>query len=260
LQSRPIIELRNVSKVFTLRLNRADNLKVRFLGLFNRNYREQRRQFWALREVNLEVYEGETLGIIGPNGSGKSTLLRIIARILAPSQGMVKVQGQVAALIELGVGFHPELTGRENIYLNTSLYGLSKKETDKIYEEIVEFSELAEFIDQPLKNYSSGMYMRLGFSIAVQLEPDILLLDEILAVGDRGFQAKCLEKIDEIKERGHTIIFVSHNLKAIGDICDRVCLLNEGRMIKEGPPEEVLTYYREKIFHKTTPQWLPGER
>ncbi len=239
----PAIEVRNVWKQFIIRHNRADSLKERFIGLFNRRHREHCEPFWALRDINLTIEHGEALGLIGPNGSGKSTLLRLIARTLYPTKGEIIVRGRVAPMIEIGVGFHHELTGQENIYLNASLYGLTRREIDRIYNDIVDFSELGEFIDVPVKNYSTGMYARLGFSIAVHLDPDILLIDEVLAVGDEHFQKKCLEQMMEFRRRGKTIVFVSHSAEAIKKICDRACLLSQGMIKAFGEVASVLEAY-----------------
>lgn len=242
------IEVRHVWKRFTIRHNRADSLKERFVGLFNRRYRERREIFWALREINLTVEPGEALGLIGPNGSGKSTLLRLIARTLYPTQGEIIVRGRVAPMIEIGVGFHQELTGHENIYLNASLYGLTRREVDRLYRDIVEFSELGEFIDVPVKNYSTGMYARLGFSIAVHLDPDILLIDEVLAVGDERFQKKCMERMMEFRRRGKTILFVSHNATAVKQLCDRAYLLAQGMVVALGGVASVLEAYETRLL------------
>ena len=239
------VELRDVSKSFLIRRNEADHLKVKVIGLVHPRYREQRQAFWALRDVNLSVPPGECVGLIGLNGSGKSTLLRIIAGIYPPTSGHVFVRGRVAAVIELGVGFHPDLTGRESVYLTTSLYRLSKRETDTLYGRIVEFSELAEFIDVPVKHYSSGMHMRLGFSIVAHLDPDILLIDEVLAVGDERFQQKCLRRVQEIRQRGKTIILVSHDTALIQRLSDRVCLLVQGRIELAGDPVTVIKSYHD---------------
>lgn len=238
------IEVRDVWKQFIIRHNRADSLKERFVGLFNRRYRERCEIFWALQGINLAVEPGEALGLIGPNGSGKSTLLRLIARTLYPTRGEITVRGRVAPMIEIGVGFHHELTGHENIYLNASLYGLTRREVDRLYRDIVEFSELGEFIDVPVKNYSTGMHARLGFSIAVHLDPDILLIDEVLAVGDERFQKKCMERMMEFRRQGKTIIFVSHNAEAVKRLCNRVCLLSHGAIIEMGEASKVLEAYR----------------
>jgi ABC-type polysaccharide/polyol phosphate transport system ATPase subunit len=239
------VELRTVTKAFVLRRNPAGELKVRFVGLFHPRHRERRESFVALREVSLSVGEGEFLGVVGPNGSGKSTLLRLMARILAPTSGEVAVRGRVAPVIELGVGFHPELTGRENVYLSTSLHGLGRRETDRIYGDIVAFSELDAFMEAPVKNYSTGMYMRLGFAVAVSLEADILLIDEVLAVGDEHFQRKCLRRLEELRRRGRTVVLVSHDLALVERLCDRVALLEGGRLAAEGEPARVVARYRE---------------
>ena len=239
------IDVRGVSKAFLLRHNRADSLKVRVFGFVNQRLREHRQVFEALNDVTLTVYEGETLGLIGPNGSGKSTMLRLIAGILLPTSGEIRVKGSVASLIELGVGFHPELTGRENVYLNTSLYGLSRKGTDRLFEAIRDFSEIRDFVDVPVKNYSTGMYFRLAFSVAVHLDADIVLLDEVLAVGDERFQLKCLERMRALSVTGKTIVFVSHNMDAVAMLCNRACLLWGGRVMAEGSPADVAARYRE---------------
>jgi ABC-2 type transport system ATP-binding protein len=241
------VELRGVSKRFLLRRNPALNLKVRLIGLVNPRHRERREEFWALRDVDLTVRQGEFLGLVGPNGSGKSTLLRLMAGILVATEGRMAVRGWVSPMIELGVGFHPDLTGRENIYLNTSLYGLSTAETDAILGEIVAFSELGDFIDVPVKNYSTGMYARLGFAIAANLDADILLVDEVLAVGDGAFQRKCLERTAEIRRRGRTIVLVSHDLDIVTQMADRAVLLVRGRLEAEGEPAKVVRQYREML-------------
>lgn len=241
------IEVHDVWKRFIIRHNRADSLKVKFVGLFNKRYREHQEDFWALSGIDLSVQPGEALGLIGPNGSGKSTLLRLIARTLYPTRGEIIVRGRVAPMIEIGVGFQRELTGRENIYLNASLYGLTRREVDRIYGKIVDFSELSDFIDVPVKNYSTGMYARLGFSIAVHLDPDILLIDEVLSVGDERFQKKCLERMLEFRRRGKTIVFVSHNAAAIQRLCDRACLLSHGKIKGIGDITTVLELYRTQV-------------
>lgn len=237
------IAIRNLWKSFVIRHNRSDSLKERFIGMFDGSRRERREVFWALKGIDLQVAKGEMVGIIGPNGSGKSTLLGLIAKTLYPTKGELIINGTVAPLIEIGVGFHPELTGQENIYLNASLYGLSRKQINQIYDDVVSFSELEDFIDVPVKNYSSGMYMRLGFSIAIQLDPDILLVDEVLAVGDEAFQQKCLDKMQEFRERGKTILFVSHSLGLVSELCNRAYLLMNGCVALEGVAKEVVARY-----------------
>lgn len=239
----PAIVLRDVSKSFVVRHNPANDLKVRFLGVFHERHRERREVFWALRDVNLDIEAGETFGLIGANGSGKSTLLSLIAGIFPPTRGEVRSRGRIAPMIELGVGFNPELTGRENVYLNASLNGLTRSEIDRIYPDVLAFSEIADFIDAPLKTYSSGMYMRLGFSIAVHLQPDILLVDEILAVGDAHFQQKCLDTMAEFRRAGKTIALVSHDPALLEARCDRVALLNRGRIETIGDPANVVADY-----------------
>lgn len=241
---RPAIEIRDVWQRFFIRHNRTDSLKGKFVGLFHERYRERREEFWALRGINLTVKTGEALGLIGPNGCGKSTLLRLIARTLYPTRGEIEVRGRVAPMIEVGVGFHSELTGHENIYLNASLYGLTGRQIDRVYDAIVGFSELGEFIDVPVKNYSTGMYARLGFSVAVHLDPDVLLIDEVLAVGDEHFQKKCLERMLDFRRRGKTIVFVSHSPAPLQMLCDRACLLTQGMMIAVGEVDQVLEAYK----------------
>ena len=198
---------------------------------------------WAVRDVSFAVAPGESLGIIGRNGSGKSSMLKLAARILRPTEGRITVRGRVSALLELGAGFHPDLTGRENIFLNGSLLGLNKERIETAYEEIVEFSELGDFINMPVKHYSSGMYMRLGFSVAVHVTPDILIVDEILAVGDQNFQNKCIERIYDMKRQGVTIIVVSHNLDSVRNICSHLLWMDHGRVRATGPTAEVVGEY-----------------
>jgi ABC-type polysaccharide/polyol phosphate transport system ATPase subunit len=199
--------------------------------------------FWALRNVSFEVSRGEAVGIIGHNGAGKSTILKLLYNITTPTEGEITIHGKLSALIEVASGFHPELTGRENVYLNGSLLGMKRNEITSKLDSIVEFAGVAKFIDTPVKRYSSGMYLRLGFAIAAHLDPDILLLDEVLAVGDAGFQAKCIDRITELKRAGNTIVFVSHNLGAVESLCDRVLLVNQGQIVMSGPPREVIGEY-----------------
>jgi len=198
---------------------------------------------WALRGVSFEVKEGEVIGIIGKNGAGKSTLLKILSKITDPTTGKVVFKGRISSLLEVGTGFHPELTGRENIYLNGTILGMSKKEVDQKVDQIIEFSGVEKFIDTPVKRYSSGMGVRLAFSVAAHLEPEILIIDEVLAVGDAQFQKKCLGKMDNVAKEGRTVIFVSHNMSAINQLCSRVLLLENGRITLDGPPEKVISHY-----------------
>ncbi len=199
--------------------------------------------FWALKDVDLEVKQGDTVGIIGRNGAGKSTLLKILSRVTAPSKGTIKLNGRVASLLEVGTGFHPELTGKENIYLNGAILGMSKGEIDRKFDEIVDFSGVERFIDTPVKRYSSGMYVRLAFAVAAHLEPEILLVDEVLAVGDAEFQKKCLGKMEDVAKEGRTVLFVSHNMGAIRGLCTRGVLLSEGKVSVDGTSEKAVSYY-----------------
>jgi lipopolysaccharide transport system ATP-binding protein len=203
-------------------------------------------EFWALKDISFEVKRGEVLGIIGRNGAGKSTLLKILSRITEPTEGRVTISGRVASLLEVGTGFHPELTGRENIYLNGAILGMTRAETRKKFDEIVAFAEVEKFLDTPVKRYSSGMYVRLAFAVAAHLEPEILVIDEVLAVGDVDFQRKCLGKMDEVSRReGRTVFFVSHNLGAVQSLCTRVIMLRDGRLAKAGKTRDVVEQYLE---------------
>jgi len=199
--------------------------------------------FWALNNVSFEVKSGEVVGVIGRNGAGKSTLLKILSRITEPTQGRVQIRGRMASLLEVGTGFHPELTGRENIYLNGSILGMSQTEIQRKFDEIVAFAEVEKFIDTPVKRYSSGMYVRLAFAVAAHLEPEILVVDEVLAVGDAGFQEKCLGTMQKSASSGKTILFVSHNMPSVQHLCTRAILLESGHIAKEGPASEVIQFY-----------------
>lgn len=198
---------------------------------------------WALRGVNFEVNQGDILGIIGRNGAGKSTLLKIISQITAPTSGEIKIQGRVGSLLEVGTGFHPELTGRENTYLNGAILGMSKQEVDRKFDEIVSFAEIDKFVDTPVKRYSSGMYVRLAFAVAAHLDPEILVVDEVLAVGDAKFQKKCLGKMKDVSGEGRTVLFVSHNMLAVQSMCNRAIILSSGKMLEEGEPDVVVSKY-----------------
>lgn len=236
------IVFRNVSKKF--KRGRKLLLKEALLDLLRPTSTED---FWAVEDISLKIDCGETVGIIGPNGSGKSTILKMIAGVMYPDNGSVNVHGKVAPLIELGAGFHPELSGRENIYLNGTILGMKRKEVEKKYDDIVEFSELSEFIDTPIKHYSSGMYMRLGFSVAVHTNPEILLIDEILTVGDENFRDKCMNKMNSLKEKGITIVFVSHNLNLVESFCKKVFYIKKGRIRSYGDAGDVIKrYYAEQ--------------
>jgi ABC-type polysaccharide/polyol phosphate transport system ATPase subunit len=232
------IELKGVWKKF--KRGRKLLLKEALLDVFKPASTED---FWALKDINLKIKKGETVGIIGPNGSGKSTILKLIAGVMYPTKGSVKTKGNIAPLIELGAGFHPELSGRENIYLNGTILGLSKGEIEKQFDEIVEFSELHDFIDTPIKHYSSGMQMRLGFSVAVHTNPEILLVDEILAVGDVDFQKKSFNKMKNFKKENVTIIYVSHNLESISTFCEKAVYLKSSEIVTLGEAQEVVNVY-----------------
>jgi ABC-type polysaccharide/polyol phosphate transport system ATPase subunit len=211
-----------------------------------RGERGAARDFWALRDVSFDVQRGEALGVIGANGAGKSTLLKLLASITTPTEGEIVIRGRLAALIEVGSGFHPELTGRENVYLSGAILGMKRREIAHKFNGIVEFAGVARFIDMPVKWYSSGMYLRLGFSIAAHLEPDILLMDEVLAVGDAAFQEQCLARIRELRHAGTTAVFISHDLTAVEQLCDRVLMIEGGRIVRSGMPIEVVAEYRRR--------------
>ncbi|MBK5092766.1 MAG: ABC transporter ATP-binding protein [Actinobacteria bacterium] len=237
------VEVNDVSKMFKLHHENVKSLKEKVLFFRRRGYEE----FWALKDIDVKVSEGDTLGLIGANGSGKSTLLKCITKILYPTKGKIATNGSIAALLELGAGFQPDLTGRENVYLNASILGFSKKEVDKRFDDIVAFAELERFIDNHVRNYSSGMYVRLGFAVAINVDPDILIIDEVLAVGDEAFQRKCLDRINEIQNAGKTIIFVTHNVDVTQEICNRVIMLDQGNIVKEGTPKEVVPFYHKAM-------------
>jgi ABC-2 type transport system ATP-binding protein len=217
--------------------------------MFNERYREEKETLWALRDVSLDILPGEAFGLIGRNGSGKSTLLKIIAGIYPPTQGEVYLPDsiRIGTMIELGVGFHPDLTGKENVFLGASIHGLTRKEIKAIYDDIVEFSELRNFMDTPIKNYSSGMHARLGFALAVNLNPDMLIIDEVLAVGDESFQGKCVRQIEKFRADGKTILFVSHSPEAVTKVCDRACVLDHGSRVYLGTAREAIEYYHSSL-------------
>lgn len=248
-----VIEARSVSKRFLLRHNASVELKVRFLGFLHPDKRESVEEFWALKNICLTVGRGEAIGLVGRNGSGKSTFLKLVAAIHRPSSGRLLVarQARIASMIELGVGFHPELTGRENLFLNAAIHGLTRREIEGIYDATVEYSGLAHFIDVPIKTYSSGMHMRLGFAIAANLDPDILLLDEIFAVGDANFQQRCIETVKDFLARGKTIIFVSHTTASVRAICRRVCVLEQGEIAFDGDVDNGLAFYDQLLAQKS---------
>lgn len=239
----PMIILDNVAVKYRVPTERIGTFKEFAIRKLQR--RVTYKNFWALNDINLEITKGEVFGLVGNNGAGKSTMLKVISRVLRPTKGRVRAYGKIAPLLELGAGFHPELTGRENIYLNGALLGYSKEEMDCVFDEIVNFSELGSFIEAPIRSYSSGMHARLGFSVATAHIPEILILDEILSVGDEAFQHKCNERMGSFREHGATIIMVSHGLSMIEQMCSRVAWLDHGVIQKIGDPHEVISAYRE---------------
>ena len=236
------IKVDHVYKSFNIYYDRANTLKERML-FFARNKRREKRE--VLKDINLEIKKGETVALIGVNGSGKSTLLKLMTQIIFPNKGTIETRGKLTSLLELGAGFHPDFSGRENIYFNSSIFGLTKKEIDARLDQIIEFSELEEFIDNPVRTYSSGMYMRLAFSVAINVDADILLIDEILSVGDEHFQNKCYEKMKELKAQGKTMVFVTHSMSAVKELCDRTVWLYEGKIRMDGATDEVVEKYIE---------------
>lgn len=246
-----IIEVHNLSKSYRIgtRIENYYSLRDEIVNLTKkpiqwwRGQKVARKDFWALRDVSFSVKKGEVVGVIGRNGAGKTTLLKVLSRITPPTSGHATIRGRVNSLLEVGTGFHPELKGRENVYLSGAILGMTKKEIDLKFDEIVEFSEIGEFIDTPVKRYSNGMYVRLAFAVAAHLEPEVLFVDEVLAVGDYKFQRKCLEKMSRVSQEGRTILFVSHNLASVARLCDRSILLEKGKLIMEGPTPDVIEKY-----------------
>jgi ABC-type polysaccharide/polyol phosphate transport system ATPase subunit len=257
------IRVEGVSRRFRVRTNEARSLKE----LFVLGGRTEASDVLALQEVSLEVEPGEAVGLVGRNGSGKSTLLRLIAGIIKPSEGSVAVGGRIGSLLELGAGFHPDFSGRENVFLNGAIYGLRRAQIRERFDEIVAFAELEQAIDRPVRTYSSGMYMRLGFAIAAHLDADVLLLDEVFAVGDEAFQRKCFGKVFEFKQRGGTIVFVSHDASQVERLCERAVLLQEGRLVFDGPTHDAIVRYRKALAADADPaeraaglrEWGTGE-
>lgn len=254
MQRLPAIQLQDVGKRFAFTPDTPQSVLESLISVASRRRESKPQNLWAVRHVTFDVMPGQCVGIIGRNGSGKSTLLKLIARILQPSEGQVTVRGRVSALLELGAGFHQDLTGRENIYLNASVLGLDQDEIDRHFESIVEFSELGEFIDMPVKHYSSGMYMRLGFSVAIHVDPDILIVDEILAVGDQSFQAKCIDRIMEMKRRGVTILIISHDLTTVRKLASDLVWMEKGEVRMVGPTETVSEQYKDHMFQRVANQ------
>lgn len=236
------ISVENVEKSFKIYKDKGFTLKERILFFKSRNAYVKNN---ILKGISFDIEKGDILGIVGRNGSGKSTLLKLITKIIYPDSGNIKINGKVSSLIELGAGFHPDMTGRENIYINASIYGLTKKEIDSKLDTIIKFSELEEFIDSPIRTYSSGMYMRLAFAVAINVEAEILLIDEILSVGDANFQAKCFKKMQELKDSGITIVIVSHDLNTMKKLCNKVIWIESGKIKRSGNPSEILKEYIE---------------
>jgi lipopolysaccharide transport system ATP-binding protein len=260
--SAPLIEARGIGK----RYRRSAFGRGICLPDLSRVFRRVKRNqppddFWALKDIDLELKQGDSLGIIGPNGAGKSTLLKILSRVTAPTEGVLKVRGRVGALIEVGAGFHPELSGRDNIYINGAILGMSRREIQKRFDEIVDFAEIEEFIDTPVKKYSSGMYVRLGFAVAASMDPEVLLVDEVLAVGDVRFQKKCIEKMEQYRESGTAVVLVSHNLANIVNNAKRAVLVEKGRIVEDGDPADICGRYLQMMMsgQKDGPeQYIPG--
>jgi len=244
-----IIEVRDIKKSFKVYFDKGHTIKEKIIFRSRSNYEERA----VLNGISFDVNKGEAIGLIGHNGCGKSTLLKLMTKIIYPDEGTIKIDGRISSLIELGAGFHPDMSGRENIYTNASIFGLTKKEIEKRIDTIIEFSELEEFIDNPVRTYSSGMYTRLAFSVAINVDADVLLVDEILAVGDAAFQAKCFEKMLEIKSNGTTIVIVSHSMAQIERICDRSIWIDDGKIKMEGEPNEVHPKYMEYMGQKRRP-------
>ncbi len=243
------IEVEGLTKTFRLYKEKPSSLKERVLKFRRIRYEH----FTALRNIHLDIEAGTTVGLLGHNGSGKSTLLKCIAGIIQPTAGLVRTAGRMAALLELGAGFHPELSGRENVYLNGSILGLKKAEVDRIFDDIVGFAELDSFIDTPVKHYSSGMYIRLGFAVAINVDPEILLVDEVLSVGDEAFQRKCIDKVKTFQAEGRTIVVVTHAADLVRQMCHKAAALEHGVMVAQGEPNDVIRQFRERLLAASTP-------
>lgn len=249
------IEFSHISKYFRLERDKPRAFQDLFISLAQRRRNRKAQEFWALQDVSFNVERGEMVGLVGSNGSGKSTTLKLVSRIISPTSGTIKVNGRVTALLELGAGFHPDLSGRDNIYLNGTVMGLSRKEIEKKVDAIIDFAELQEFIDVPVRNYSSGMYARLGFAISVHLDPEVLLIDEVLSVGDQSFQQKCNERMLKLRRRGVTILFVSHDLDAVWRLCSRAVWLDHGRVrMDDAAPKVTDAYYKHVLEESSKEQ------
>ena len=237
------IGVEDVHKTFNVYLDKANTIKEKLLFLFSRNRKEKRE---VLKGINLKIKKGESVALIGVNGGGKSTLLKLMTKIIYPNQGKIIINGKLTSLLELGAGFHPDFSGRENIYFNASIFGLTKKEIDERIDSIIEFSELKDYIDNPVRTYSSGMFMRLAFSVAINVNADILLIDEILSVGDQHFQEKCAKKMKELTEQGKTMVFVTHSMESVKELCTRAVWLHQGVIKMDGKSEDVVKEYIEE--------------
>jgi ABC-2 type transport system ATP-binding protein len=247
------IQVEGISKMFRLFRERPTSLKQRLLVSRSRS-----EALWALRDVSFDIAQGSSMGLIGPNGSGKTTLLKCIAGILRPTAGAIRYRGRLAPLLELGAGFHPDLTGRENVYLNASFLGLSRRETDRVFDDIVAFAELEDFMDNQVKFYSSGMLVRLGFAVAVHVDPEVLLIDEVLAVGDESFQRRCLDRVRRFQSEGRTIVLVTHTLDVVREVCDEAVMLDHGRVYSVGAPDDVVRTLRHRLL-SDDPLFVPEE-
>jgi ABC-2 type transport system ATP-binding protein len=252
----PVVRVSHLSKRFRLFQERNQSLKQSLLNLRRSSYED----FWALENISFDVHEGETFGIIGHNGSGKSTLLKCLTKILEPDKGSVSVDGSISALLELGAGFHPELSGRENVFLNAAILGVSRRHVQDRFDEIVEFSGLEQFIDTPVKNYSSGMFVRLGFAVAINVDPDVLIIDEVLAVGDAEFQAKCGDKIADFRDRGKTIVLVTHAMTDVVRLCGRAAWIDHGKLRMIGVPHDITDAYMQTTHQGRSVQYQDGLR
>lgn len=249
------VVVNDVSKSFRIYRDRQRSLKATVIKGGRARYDE----FWALRDVDLEIHQGKTFGLLGNNGSGKSTLLKCMARILRPNKGSITHVGRMAAMLEVGSGFHPELSGRDNVYLNGAILGMSKAEIDRKFDSIVDFSGVSEFIDQPVKNYSSGMYVRLGFAVSIHVEPDVLLVDEVLAVGDMAFQEKCTQKFADLRREGRTVVVVSHAIDQMRTFCDEAAWLRKGQLMGVGRAQDVIDEYADQAHNTTSPEDAAAE-
>jgi len=267
---KPIIKIQNLSKRYRLGGNggaRYATLRESLSGMMHaplailgRKGRASRPELWALKDINLEIMPGEVIGIIGSNGAGKSTLLKVISRVTEPTEGRVELYGRIGSLLEVGTGFHPELTGRENVYLNGAILGMKKEEIERKFNDIVRFAEVERFLDTPIKRYSSGMYVRLAFAVAAHLEPDVLLVDEVLSVGDMAFQKKCLQKISQMRSHSNAILIVSHNMIAVRAICEKVILLSQGQLAAAGRADEIVPLYEKLMLENVKTETVADER